>query len=164
MEITRRMRGQKNAHILLEEISMLNRVSAFRDINLKHRRRASVPEVGVFWIDVATAKVYADKTRLPDADDNGVAKMHPLGHYDVWKKIQAQNPKWRGMEYEDIPRGRVVYLKDPHHPKFVVFTNESVKTAKLKNAIAAEFNLPTGYYEFRFDDDHYQIVSFSFCH
>jgi len=151
------MRGQRNAKILMEEISMLNRVSSYQDINLKHRKVASVPDVGVFWVDTATAKVYADKTRLPDADDNGIVKMHSLGHYDVWKRIQTQNPKWKGEQYEDIPRGRVIYFKDPHHPKFVVFTNKILDKAKFKNAIAAEFGLPTGHYEFDYTDDHYEL-------
>jgi hypothetical protein len=145
------------ARVLLEEISLLNRVAQFKDINKDKMKRASVPEVGVFWVDVATGKVYADKSRLPDADDTGNAKIHTRGHYDVWRSVQVKNPKWKGKEYEDIPRGRVVYFKDPNNPKFVVYTNEILGKPKFEKAIAAEFNLPYGYYEFDFSDDHYAL-------
>ncbi len=146
------------AKTLLEEISMLNRVEQFKDINLARTKMASVPEVGVFWIDLETAKVYADKYRLPDADDVGTAKIGRRGHYDVWRSIQAQNPKWKGKEYEDIPRGRVVYFKDPKNPKFVIYTNPIVGKPKYVKAIATEFNLPYGYYEFDVTDEHYALL------
>jgi hypothetical protein len=145
------------AKVLLEEISLLNRIAKFKDINLARTRVASVPEVGVFWVDTATGKVYADKSPLNDADDVGTAKIHTRGHYDVWRQVQVKNPKWKGSEYEDVPRGRVVYFKDPQNPKFIVYTNKILGKSKFMKAIAAEFNLPYGYYDFDFTDDHYVL-------
>jgi hypothetical protein len=158
MKDSRRMRDAQSAKVLLEEVHIANMVDKYTEINLRNRKVAAVPEVGIFWVDIQAKKVYAEKTRLPDADDMGGFKIHLRGHYEAWGAISKQNPKWRGVEYEDIPRGRVIYVKDPHNPKFIVYTNKQVKgKTALQNAIASEFNLPSGHYEFDFTDEHYEI-------
>lgn len=157
MNPTRRMRNAETAKVLLEEVHLTNMVAKYQDINLKSRKVAAVPEVGIFWVDIPGKKIYADKTPLPDADDMGAFKIHTRGHYEVWDSVSRKNPKWRGMEYEDIPRGRVVYSKSPEGPKFIVFANKQANKTLFKNLIASEFNLPAGHYEFDFTDEHYEI-------
>lgn len=159
IRLTARMAiGQKE---LMEEISLHNRICQYQDINKKNRpRKASMPEVGVFWVDTATGKVYASKTILREALDTGPCKIHPHGHMDVWNQIAVKNPKWRGVQYEDIPRGRVVYIKDPHNPKFSVVMAKELKAAKFKSAVTNAFSLPAGHVEFDFTDPHYEIFEY----
>ena len=155
IRITARIETAKQ---LLSEIHVFNMIAKYKDINKANTRRASVPEVGIFWVDLDTNKVFADKTSLRDADDMGPFKIHPRGHYEVWKKMIPKNPKWRGQEYEDIPRGRVVYDKNPKNPRFVVFMAKECNKGSVKSAVASEFNLPAGHYVFDFTDEHYELL------
>lgn len=159
MIITRRMREAKTGKALLVEIALANRIALYRDINMKHRRgRASTPCVGIFWLDVSAKKVYAVKTVLHKADDLAGVKVAPSGHYENWPLIEKRNPKWHGVEYEDVPRGRVVYENKQHRPRFVVYTNPIANTPAMKKAIADAFLLPDGHVCHDFSDEHYQIA------
>ena len=142
---------------MLDEVHFRNMIVKFKDMNKVQGRKASVPYVGVFWVDLDTGKVYADKSALRDAEDYGDFKIHSAIHYETWRKVRKMNPAWAGMEYEDVPRGRVVYLKDPHNPKFIVFVAKQCKKKNIMDAIVNEFELPSGTYEFDFTDKHYVI-------
>ena len=159
MPITRGLREAKDMRTLLSEIHLANHISRFRDINKARRRQAVIPDVGIFWLDLAARKVYAVKTTLPEADDLAGVKVNPTGHYENWSLVVRQNPKWTHCQYEDIPRGRVVYRNTPRQPRFVVYANPAADTARLRAAIATKFNLPHDYYEFDFTDEHYQIIA-----
>ena len=148
------------AKAMLEEIHLRNMLAKFKDINLRTRKVAAIPSVGIFWVDVKTAQVFAEMTSLKDSDDLGEFRIHSGTHYDTWDRMSRRNPAWRGMEYEDIPRGRVVYHKDPHNPVFMVYMSPLLKASKYKNAVAREFNLPTGHVVFDFTDEHYAPVEF----
>ena len=64
-------------------------------------------------------------------------------------------PKWKGLEYEQIPRGRVVYRRDPKKPEFIVYMAKT--SDKFKNKVIRRFKLPAGYVRFDFTDEHYQL-------
>ena len=148
---------KKNLKVLATRVFLMNMISRFKDINLKNTRIASIPNLGVFWVDVKAGKIYSDMTSLKEADVLGEFKIHPRAHYDVWRSIQNRNPKWKGMEYEDIPRGRIVYKQDPKDPKFIVLMCDKLNTPKIKKIVTNEFNLPLGYVEFDFTDEHYEL-------
>lgn len=133
-------------------------IAQYKAINRRWRHRALVPQVGVFWMDLATATVYADKTSLARARDMGNIKIHPRGHYDVWHKIVKRHPVWRGREYEDIPRGRVVWFNELPVPRFMVYANRAGNTPRMKAALARAFNLPRGHYDFDWTDEHYELI------
>ena len=73
----------------------------------------------------------------------------------MWSKAIRANPKWKGLEYEQIPRGRVVYRKDPKKPEFIVYMAK--RSVRFKNKVVRRFNLPAGYVRFDFSDEHYQM-------
>ena len=60
-----------------------------------------------------------------------------------------------GKEHEEIPCGRVVYLKHPKKPEFVVYLPKRI--GKHKKKVIARFNLPSGHVRFDMSDEHYRI-------
>ena len=123
-------------------------------INEAKTKKVSLPEVGIFWID-DSGTMFADSVSLPDAEDSGAFKDYGNSHYVMWAKAVRTNPKWSGKEYEQIPRGRVVYKKDPKKPEFIVYMAKV--SAKFKNKVIRRFHLPVGYVRFDFTDIHYQM-------
>lgn len=143
---------------LCAEIYLRNMISRFRDINLAAHGKAITPFVGIFWMDLQELKVYSDKTPLGDAEDYGNFKVHRRGHYDAWVNAVLLNPKWKGMEYEDIPRGRVVFERNLKKSRFQVYLCPSCKdSVGIRSEIIREFKLPEGYFVFRYDDEHYEL-------
>ena len=78
--------------------------------------------VGIFWGIPGPDRSWTfltDTTFLAEAEPYGDFLTHPRGHYDVWSKWQKQSDaelSRQGMpaailhhEYEDFPRGRIVY-------------------------------------------------------
>jgi len=153
----KRLTAKEEERILLREIHLRNMIAKFQDMNLAERKIAAIPEVGIFWVDLDTGKVYSESTSLRDAEGYGNFKIYDGSHYESWKKVVSQNPKWRGMEYEDIPRGRVVYKMDAKKPEFIVFMARELNDAKTKRAITSRFNLPSSQTRFDFTDEHYEL-------
>lgn len=63
--------------------------------------------VGIFWL-IDGQLIYA-MTPLVKAERNGIYINYPEGHYDYWTVLQSQGAVPRDMEYEELPRGRVLY-------------------------------------------------------
>jgi hypothetical protein len=139
---------------MLEEVALRNAVSKFRRLNAKDTKVASTPEVGLFWCDLV-GNMYSETVPLPNAEDYGEFKILDTAHINVWDKAIRANRKWAGKEYEEIPRGRVVYHRDPKNPEFVIYMPKQI--SKFKSKILARFNLPTGHTRFDFSDEHYRM-------
>ena len=139
---------------MLEEVALRNAISKFRRINSASMKRAATPEVGIFWID-NHGKMFAASVSLRDAEDYGEFRIFDGSHIEIWEKAIGTVPKWRHLEYEQIPRGRVVYRRDPKKPVFIVYM--PMRIGKFKNKVASRFSLPSGHVRFDFDDEHYQI-------
>lgn len=137
---------------------LLNLLDRFHTINIDVFGEPFTPTVGVFWMDLAELKIYSANTFVDDAEHYGDFKVHSAGHYDVWPQIVLLNPKWKWTEYEDVPRGRVVFHNNKKQSKFLVYLcpDCSGNTAIMARIID-EFKLPEGFIEFRFDDEHYVI-------
>lgn len=118
-------------------------------------KKASQPEVGIFWIDDSDGTMFADSVSLEDAEQAGDFCDYGGSHYVVWGKAIRANPKWKGLEYEQIPRGRVVYKKDPKKPEFIVYMAK--RSVKFKSKVIRRFKLPTEHIRFDFSDEHYQM-------
>jgi hypothetical protein len=78
--------------------------------------------LGIFWgipnTDYSWC-ILTDKTSFMEAEPYGDFLTHPRGHYDVWSEWQKLNATALAEqaipqavayhEYEDFPRGRIVY-------------------------------------------------------
>ena len=61
-------------------------------------------------------------------------------HIDAWPSSQKQYPHLRSLEYEDVPRGRVLYAQDAR--RFRVLLDKVLMTNSIKAAILKKFLLP----------------------
>ncbi|HLO77404.1 MAG TPA: hypothetical protein VK196_13190 [Magnetospirillum sp.] len=125
-----------------------------------------VPCVGIFWFvrDAdGVSTLLADKTSIDAAEPYGDCLTHPTGHAEFWdglSRLGAAGLKARGLptapawhEYEEFPRGRVVYW--PGNQRFVIYADRRLHRHEFINQIAAEFDLPEGRYTVQ-ADPHYR--------
>ncbi len=68
---------------------------------------ANEPRVAIFW--VVSGKPVIDSIPLSGAEAYGDFRIHPGDHYSVWSKLQQAGAVPAEMEYEEAPRGRVMY-------------------------------------------------------
>jgi hypothetical protein len=109
--------------------------------------------IGIFWI--FENKIFSETQKINDIKTINGFKDSDLSHYQVWNKIRNQHPKFYLYEYEDIPRGRVVYNVSKN--KFVIYCNENIpQDETLKRLILEKFQLLNEKSVFQ-EDEHYKI-------
>ena len=126
--------------------------------------------VGIFW-RVPTAngpKLVSHVVSLADADEYGDFLTHPTGHYEIWEGWRATGAaalKQIGLpteitttEYEDHPRGRVVF--DRHADRFVIYADRRLQKAAIIADIKDCFAI-TGKASIVRSDSHYVTASSS---
>src|SRR6266700_8287284 len=69
--------------------------------------RKKEPRVGIFWL--VDGKPLIDVAPLSEAEPYGDHMTHPRSHAAVWEQYQRNGIVSREMEYEEAPRGRVMY-------------------------------------------------------
>ena len=69
--------------------------------------RVPEPRVGIFWLLNGTPII--DSAPLSEAEPYGDHLTHPRGHAAVWEQYQRVGTVPAEMEYEEAPRGRVMY-------------------------------------------------------
>jgi len=72
-----------------------------------HPQASGQPQVGIFW--VFEARLIIASADLSDAETYGICKNYPAGHNTTWEKFQRLNLVPFDIEYEEPPRGRVLY-------------------------------------------------------
>jgi hypothetical protein len=125
-----------------------------------------VARVGFFWIVLdrnGRDAILADVITLADAEHYGEVLTHPGGHYDYWEAMRSRGPAWlRGRnlttlllrtEYDDWPRGRVVYSIKAARPG--VYADPRVNTKARRKLIQAAFQISDPDFVIR-PDSHYQ--------
>src|ERR1039458_6514089 len=63
--------------------------------------------VGIFW--VVNGEMLIDSTPLSEAEPYGDHLTHPRGHAEVWEAFQQSGTVPPDVEYEEPPRGRVMF-------------------------------------------------------
>jgi len=135
---------------MLQEVALRNAMACYR----AKSKKASLPDVGIFWIDFA-GRMFAEGVSIRDAEVYDEFKIFGGNHYDLWDKAVRANPAWKGHEYEEIPRGRVVWHNIPKGPEFVVYLPKEI--LKYRGKVISQFNLPTGHVRFDTTDEHYRL-------
>jgi hypothetical protein len=79
------------------------------------KREPPEPYLGIFWL--VRDKLLFDSTPLSEAEVYGDHLTHPRSHIDVWAQLQKLGTAPRESEYEEHPRGRVMF-----HPSAEVYT------------------------------------------
>lgn len=109
--------------------------------------------IGVFWI--YKSKVYLKSVNVQDVKAIDGFIDSDFAHYHVWDEISSQNKDFYLYEYEDVPRGRIVY--DVNNLQYIIYSNRDViNSDESKKAIIEAFKLEAYKVIFNYDA-HYKI-------
>ncbi len=105
------------------------------------------PAVGIFWL--VDGALLIDRSTLDEAEPYGDCLTHAAGHYQRWQQWQTLGPARLGgrgfpaqiawTEYDDWPRGRVVYEKPTQH--FVLYADRRLQKPAIIDALKVGFGL-----------------------
>ena len=137
-------------------MSAVQRIKAVhaRNLAVQRSRLASMPEVGIFWL--IDDKLVANSIPWRQADIHGGFYNGNNDHATFWTTLQRLLPQWKGLEYIDYPRGRVLFHSTEE--VFLVYSSQAiVNNPGVRATILAEFKLPFGATKFK-ADYHYENV------
>jgi hypothetical protein len=104
------------------------------------KRRKQEPHVGIFWL--VRGKLLIDSSALSGAEGYGDFKIHSRGHAEVWEQFQQRGLVFPEMEYEESPRGRVMF--NAKTQQFTLLADICILRDKdLVRTIMAELKLPS---------------------
>lgn len=107
-------------------------------------------KVGLFW--VFKGELLTGAVPLSEGAEYGDAIHGQADHVDYWPKLQRLHSELRHLEYEEVPRGRVLFMKTTS--RFCVYMDKVLHKPKIKAALIKEFALPKKRTEF-LTDPHY---------
>jgi hypothetical protein len=97
------------------------------------------PHLGIFWL--VDGKLIIDSSPLSEAEPYGNHLGHPRSHIEVWEKYQRGGKVPIEMEYEQPPRGRVMF--DRTSETFTILADKCILRRKdLIANVKSELNLP----------------------
>src|ERR1700682_6243958 len=108
------------------------------------------PQLGIFWVVQTSneeARLLAAGCPLDQAEPYGDCLTYGPGHYETWahwRRDWTVDPALRALvrsyEYEDWPRGRIVF--DRSRDLFVLYADRKLTTPATIARIATQFRLP----------------------
>jgi len=117
--------------------------------------RVADRRVGIFWL-LEDGRLLLDSTALAEAEHYGDCITHPRSHIDTWAELQRCGVVRTDVEYEEPPRGRVVY--DADKDRFVIYADRCIlRRKKSLRQIMRELNLPQNQTETS-SDLHYRCL------
>jgi hypothetical protein len=117
-------------------------------------RAEPVSKVGIFW--VMGGKLILATTPVSQAEPYAEAKGHPRGHFEHWTILQRRGAMSADIEYDDPPRGRVVYF--PKDEQFTLYADRCILSRKhFLRQIIAEMSLPAKRTKTS-SDEHYRCL------
>lgn len=102
-------------------------------------KKAGVPQVGIVFL--VKGKVFIDGTTVAEAErlGGGQFKIHANDHYKYWEQLRGMGAVPADVEYDEVPRGRVVYNTKSR----TLFLDRCIlKNKKLVSRIMARMSLP----------------------
>ena len=95
-------------------------------------------KVGIFW--VYQGQLIAAAVPLQDGIDDGDFINGPFDHLAYWEIVRRTMPALRTVEYDAVPRGRVLYKKV--EGRCVVYMDKVLHREEVKTGIMTHFELP----------------------
>ena len=106
--------------------------------------------IGVFWF--FQGRLLAASVTFEKGSDGPISIDSPFDHVSIWPQVQRADRRLLSLAYEEVPRGRVLFLKRKR--QFVVYLDKVLATAPVRKAILKEFKLPARKTRFA-QDRHY---------
>lgn len=120
------------------------RIDESGQISDKHRNaltQATEPQVGIFWL--LGEKLVFDTCPLSQAEHYGDIRIHSRNHISVWEQLRSAKAVPPELEYEEPPRGRVMY--DVKKGRFSILADRCIlRRRKIVATIKKEMHLPRG--------------------
>ena len=134
---------------LAKEIFIRNKESECTRLNLKATGVASIPQVGLFFIEelqTGEFRIYGKTCNLRDGKLLDGVKFYPDSPCSIWRDIQDENSAWAKKKYLEIPRGSVIFdANNIIEPVFIITLPLKYREKQLLiNQIAEEYHLPAG--------------------
>ena len=104
-------------------------------------------KVGIFWVYLG--ELIALPVPYEAGIDDGLFVNGPAGHAEAWERLQRQNPRLLLFEYDEIPRGRVLF--DKAKARYVVYLDRTLFNRTTQQAVLSAFALPEAQTVFRTD-------------
>jgi hypothetical protein len=105
-------------------------------------------KVGIFW--VYQGEIIAVPVEREAGEDDGLFINGPQGHAEAWEALRRRDPHLRYLEYEQVPRGRVLF--DKRQRRYLVYLDRVLLKARVKAQVRAAFGLPRAVF---CTDEHY---------
>lgn len=105
------------------------------------------PHVGIFWW-YQGAPIIAS-VPVAEGETSGGFINGPYDHLPYWRIVQAQYPVLRAFEYEEIPRGRVLYSMHDH--RFHVYLDKVLLKTSITRILTNAFHLPRSHTDVQTD-------------
>ena len=88
------------------------------------QRRSEESHVGIFW--AVGRKLLIDCTPLEESEPYGDHLTHPLSHLEAWTLFLQNGIAPIEIEYEDAPRGRIMYNTQTQRFICLLYTSRCV--------------------------------------
>ena len=108
---------------------------------------------GIFWFYDNKVIGIAHDFSLKEADSIGLIDSK-YTHVDYWEMLRRQLPELKDREYEQLPRGRVIF--DTNKNKAIIYIDETLLKRRKVNEILNFFDLDFTSVVLR-TDSHYKI-------
>lgn len=109
--------------------------------------------IGIFWFCDNKVIGIAHDFSLKEADSIGLIDSK-YTHVDYWEILRRQLPELKDIEYEQLPRGRVIF--DTNKNKAIIYIDETLLKRRKVNEILNFFDLDFTSVVLR-TDSHYKI-------
>jgi len=108
-------------------------------VNPSAQRGNEEPHVGIFWL--IDGKLLIDSMPLSQAEPYGDHLTHPRSHIDVWEQWRLSGKVPAESEYEEFPRGRVMFNTKTR--RFTFLADRCIlKNKSMVSTILSAMNLP----------------------
>jgi hypothetical protein len=118
---------------------------------LRGRERMRTGDVGIFWF--LDGNLIRDGISWTKGEEYGEFINGTKDHYECWESLRRKQSRVRRLEYDEVPRGRVVYSKGDK--KFYIYGSEQfVKNKEEKKMVLKAFSIAASEAVFRFDENY----------
>ena len=97
-------------------------------------------KIGIFWFYKNTVLGIAEDICQGFKGYNGLIDSN-FDHVNIWEtlELKTQFPELSNMEYEQIPRGRILYSSKQN--KHIIYMDKTLFELEMKQKIAEFFNI-----------------------
>lgn len=109
------------------------------------------PKVGIFWL--VNGRLIFDASPVSGAETYGDCLGHAKSHLEYWTELQRARIIPADTEYEDLPRGRIVF--NARAGQFILYADKCIREkSTVVHKILRIFSLP--YDTVMSSDEHYR--------